>query len=125
MIPHWADRLEAVGSRGVVRCYQYNKENNQPLSSEASPRPQSEEELWSKYVIHFKLEDYMNRGGTSSDMISHYYDKLLHIACPPKEIVCNPYLEHQARSASKALVEVCVRYGKTGIVDEEYILSLM
>lgn len=125
LIPRWADRLEAVGSRGVVRCYQYNREKGEPLSSEASPRPQSEEELWSKYAIHFKLEDYMHRGGTSTDMISHYYDKLLHIARPPKEIVCNPYLEHQAESSSKHLVEVCVRYGKTGIVDEEYIMNLM
>jgi len=124
LIPRWADRLEAVGSRGVVRCYQYNCEKGQPLSSVASPRPQSEEELWTKYAIHSKLQEYMDRGGTSTDMISHYYDKLLHIAKPPKEIVRNAYLEGTAESSSKDLVEVCLRYGKTGKVDVKHIMSL-
>lgn len=125
LIPRWADRLEAVGARGVVRCYQYNQEFGRPLSSMESPRPQNEEELWSKYVQPSNLEQYMNRGGTSKDMISHYYDKLLHIARPPKDIVCNPYLESQAELSSKELVEVCLRYSRTGIVDEEFIMSLM
>ncbi len=125
LIPRWADRLCAVGDKGVVRCYQYNQEVGRPLSSEASPRPLSEEELWSKHALPSRLDDYIRRGGTSSDMISHYYDKLLHIAKPPKEIVRNPYLELQAKSTSKALVEVCLRYGKTGQVDEEYIRQLM
>uniref|UniRef100_A0A7S2A3V8 HD/PDEase domain-containing protein n=1 Tax=Ditylum brightwellii TaxID=49249 RepID=A0A7S2A3V8_9STRA len=124
LIPRWADRLEAVGSRGVVRCYQYNQEKGLPISSPASPRPQNEEELWAKYATSDKLQEYMDRGGTSKDMISHYYDKLLHIARPPKDIVRNSYLEHQAESSSKDLVEVCLRYGKSGQVDKEYIMSL-
>jgi uncharacterized protein len=125
LIPRWADRLEAVGDRGVVRCYQYNREQKAPLSSSQSPRPTSEDELWSTYVTPNKLQDYMDRGGRSTDMISHYYDKLLHIARPPKEIVRNAYLERQAASGSKSLVEVCLSYGKTGKVDEAHIQSLM
>jgi uncharacterized protein len=58
-------------------------------------------------------------------MISHYYDKLLHIARPPRNIVRNPYLEEMAQKSSTALVEVCLRFGQTGVVDEEYILGLM
>uniref|UniRef100_A0A7S3VGP3 Non-haem dioxygenase N-terminal domain-containing protein n=1 Tax=Chaetoceros debilis TaxID=122233 RepID=A0A7S3VGP3_9STRA len=125
LIPRWADRLEAVGARGVVRCYQYNQEKGRPLSTEASPRPQNEEELWDKYAIPSKLQDYMDRGGTSTDMISHYYDKLLHISRPPAVIVRNPYLEGQAGSSSTDLVEVCLRYGKTGEVDEDFIMNMM
>mmetsp|Transcript_28268 Transcript_28268/g.32933 ORF Transcript_28268/g.32933 Transcript_28268/m.32933 type:complete len:294 (-) Transcript_28268:27-908(-) len=126
LIPRWADRLEAVGASGVVRCYQYNQEKGRPLSSKDSPRPLTEEELWTKYAFPSKLQDYMDRGGTSTDMIAHYYDKLLHIARPPRDIVRNPYLEDQAESkSSKELIEVCLRYGKTGEVDEEYIKSLM
>ncbi len=125
LIPRWADRLTAVGAKGVVRCYQYNQECGRPLSSEASPKPSNEDELWSKYTLPSKLDEYMKRGGTSTDMISHYYDKLLHISKPPKEIVRNLYLENQAESTSKELVEVCLRYGRTGQVDEEYIKQLM
>eukprot|EP00568_Trieres_chinensis_P004178 CAMPEP_0183299246 /NCGR_PEP_ID=MMETSP0160_2-20130417/6030_1 /TAXON_ID=2839 ORGANISM="Odontella Sinensis, Strain Grunow 1884" /NCGR_SAMPLE_ID=MMETSP0160_2 /ASSEMBLY_ACC=CAM_ASM_000250 /LENGTH=276 /DNA_ID=CAMNT_0025461453 /DNA_START=49 /DNA_END=875 /DNA_ORIENTATION=+ len=113
LIPRWADRLEAVGAKGVVRCYQYNQEKRRPLWSEESPRPTSEQELWSKYALASKLQDYMDRGGTSADMISHYYDKLLHIARPPKDIVRNPYLEQAAKTSSKDLVDVCLGFGRT------------
>ena len=139
LIPRWADRLEAVGARGVVRCYLYTLENGGLLSTTHSPRPQSEQELWDKYVnmdvdvdvdVHGiyrknKLQEYMDRGGISTDMISHYYDKLLHIARPPKDIVRNSYLENKAAESSKELVEVCLRFGRTGKVDEDYIKSLM
>lgn len=125
LIPRWADRLCAVGKKGVIRCYQYTQETGRPLSTKDSPRPINEEELWSKYALPSKLDEYMQRGGTSTDMISHYYDKLLHIAKPSSDIVRNPYLEREAESASRELVEVCLRYGKTGKVDEEYIMKLI
>ena len=54
-------------------------------------------------------------------MLGHYYDKLFHVACPPKQIVRNEYLEAKLQDSAKELVEVCLRYGKTGIVDEDYI----
>mmetsp|Transcript_30342 Transcript_30342/g.73813 ORF Transcript_30342/g.73813 Transcript_30342/m.73813 type:complete len:293 (+) Transcript_30342:113-991(+) len=120
LIPRWADRLEAVGRQGVVRCYQYNREHGEKLSSEKSPRPQTEEEVW----FFAKPQRFENYDGNSTDMISHYYDKLLHVSCPPPDIVRNPYLERMAKESSKELVEVCVRYGRTGVVDEEYIQSL-
>lgn len=122
LIPRWSDRLEAVGKRGVVRCYQYNQESGMPLSSASSPRPSSEEELW-QCATPERFEAYQ-RTGTSADMISHYYDKLLHVACPPRKLVRNSYLERMALQSSEALVTVCLRFGKTGTVDEEYIESL-
>ncbi|KAL3939034.1 MAG: hypothetical protein SGBAC_006160 [Bacillariaceae sp.] len=136
LIPRWADRLEAVGARGVVRCYQYNREQQEqqqklglasaPLFSDQSPRPKSEQELWSLLCEESnRLQEYMDRGGTSTDMISHYYDKLLPVARPPKSIVRNEYLETQADLGAKNLVEVCVRFGNSGFVDEEYIHRLM
>ncbi|CAJ1943605.1 unnamed protein product [Cylindrotheca closterium] len=126
LIPRWADRLEAVGARGVVRCYQYNKEQQSaPLFSDQSPRPKNEQELW--FLLQSnpnRLHDYMDRGGTSTDMISHYYDKLLPVAKPPKSIVRNQYLETQADLGAKHLVEVCVRFGKSGTVDKDYMDQL-
>ena len=90
LIPRWSDRLEAVGVIGVVRCYQYNKAKKQPLYGPLSPRATSVEEVW-RLATPDMLEDYISRGGTSNDMISHYYDKLLHIARPPKQLVQNRY----------------------------------
>ena len=123
LIPRWSDRLEAVGTIGVIRCYQYNMAKNQPLHSPSSPRAVSTEDVW-RLATPDMLEAYISRGGTSSDMISHYYDKLLHIACPPKHLVHNSYLEAQAEEGVAPLIEICVRFGQTGVVDEDYIRSL-
>jgi uncharacterized protein len=123
LIPRWADRLEAVGAIGVLRCYQYNREHDMAFSTPNSPRAQTEAEVWN-YATQERFEAYQARGGSSTDMISHYYDKLLHVACPPKELVRNSYLEQKAKESSKELLEVCLRYGKTGTVDEEYIQDI-
>lgn len=120
LIPRWADRLEAVGRVGVLRCYQYNRESGQPLVSENTPRPQTLQQVWD-FVTPERFQAY---DGSSTDMISHYYDKLLHVARPPPLIVRNSYLEKMAEASSKELVEVCLRFGKTGVVDEDYIQSL-
>mmetsp|Transcript_27210 Transcript_27210/g.57418 ORF Transcript_27210/g.57418 Transcript_27210/m.57418 type:complete len:277 (-) Transcript_27210:125-955(-) len=127
LIPRWSDRLEAVGRTGVLRCYQYNKEIGAPLWKDDdlydSPRPRDEEELW-KLVTPERFEKYLCNGGSNNSMMSHYYDKLLHVARPPPEGVRNQYLEERARASSRELVEVCLRFGKMGVVDEDYILSL-
>ena len=119
LIPRWADRLEAVGAVGLVRCFQYNQEHGSPMSSPTSPRAQTEAEVW-KYATPARFRAY-SIGGSSADMISHYYDKLLHVACPPEDIVRNEYLQEQARESSKELVEMCLRFGRTGQVDVEYV----
>ena len=124
LIPRWSDRLEAVGKRGVLRCYQYNVEKGDLLYSESSPRPQSVDEVWEAAKPE-RFEEYQRSGGHSADMISHYYDKLLHIARPPKESVRNAYLEDAADQGVKPLLEVCLHYGKTGSIDEEFIRSVV
>ena len=123
LIPRWADRLEAVGVRGVVRCYQYTLEKGQPLWSEMAPRARSEEELW-KFADPQRFVDYQASGGNSKDMISHYFDKLLHVARPPPAIVRNSYLEKKASESAGPLVEVCLQYGVTGKINEGYLIDL-
>lgn len=122
LIPRWADRLEAVGVRGVVRCYLYSVEHNQLLSSPESPRATTEEQVW-ELANPARFERYC-QGNRSTDMMSHYYDKLLHVARPPPDIVRNQYLESKAMNGAGPLVEICIRFGKTGVVDEDYIQSL-
>ena len=123
LIPRWSDRLEAVGAIGVIRCYQFNKEKRRPLCSAGSPRATSAEQVFA-LATPGRFEQYIRSGGKSDDMISHYYDKLLHVARPPPSIVRNSYLEEMAEESSRELVEVCVRFGKTGKVDLDYITAL-
>jgi len=123
LIPRWSDRLEAAGPIGVVRCYQYSKEKNRPLASSSSPRATTWKQVM-EFATTTRFVEYQERGGQSMDMISHYYDKLLHIALPPSDIVRNRYLEQMQQESVVELVEVCIRFGKYGQVDEEYILGL-
>eukprot|EP00977_Amphora_coffeiformis_P020655 scaffold8374_cov175-Amphora_coffeaeformis.AAC.94 len=125
LIPRWADRLEAVGAVGVVRCYQYNQEHNRPLFSEASPRAKTEAQVW-ELASPDRFENYLRDSvnDVDDDMISHYYDKLLHVARPPPAIVRNSYLEEAAEESARELVGVCLRFGQTGRVDTDSIEKL-
>jgi uncharacterized protein len=78
------------------------------------------DEVW-QLATPERFDAYRTSGGHSEDMISHYYDKLLHVACPPKEMVRNAYLEQMAQDSSEALMEVCLRFGRTGVIDHDYI----
>eukprot|EP00966_Prymnesium_polylepis_P130538 3019628-Prymnesium_polylepis.1 len=44
--PRWADRLEAAGAIGVVRCFQYNAKVGAPMSCAESPRPTTAADAW-------------------------------------------------------------------------------
>ena len=76
--PRWADRLEATGEVGVVRCYQYNRSINAPLSVDSTPRPSTEADVWA-LATEERFQEYQARGGSSVSMMDHYYDKLLQV----------------------------------------------
>ena len=107
----------------MARCYRYSLETGRPLFTEASPRARSEEEVW-RLATPERFGAYLSGGGEGGDMISHYYDKLLHVARPPPESVRNPYLERCAEGSAGVLIEVCLRFGRTGTVDEGHIRDI-
>jgi len=121
--PRWADRLEATGEIGVVRCWQYNCETNAPLSCDSTPRPQSEAEVWA-LATEERFAEYQRSGGSSKSMMDHYYDKLLRVARPDYKSVCNKYLEAEMDKRAAPLVEVCLEYGQTGKVPEDRIKEM-
>lgn len=121
--PRWADRLEAAGEVGVVRCWQYNTEKGDPLSVATTPRPTSEEEIWAQATPR-RFEMYQKSGGHSDSMLDHYYDKLLRVACPPTEFVRNTYLEAEMTKQAGPLVQVLLSFGRTGEVPLEDIRAM-
>lgn len=76
-----------------------------PLSSESSPRPANEEEVF-RFATPERFAEYQTSGGNSNSMIDHYYDKLLSVARPPPEIVQNSFLEAAALQSAAPLVKV-------------------
>lgn len=111
--PRWADRLEATGEVGVVRCWQYAREKGDPLSVASTPRPRSEAEVW-KLATPERFEKYQSSGGKSDSMMDHYYDKLLRVARPPAELLCNPYFTTEMDKRVAPLVEICLLFGESG-----------
>jgi len=112
--PRFCDRLEAIGVVGAVRCYQYNRELTAPLMLDSTPRPSSEKEMWDE-VTQARWNNYQ-QGGNSASMMDHYYDKLLQIAHFDPTVVCNSYLQEEASSRVRPLVEICLEFGRTGVV---------
>ena len=116
--PRWADRIEAIGTNGVVRCWQYNVEKERLISSDATPQPKTREEALA--LVTSERFDRYQQTGESASMIDHYYDKLLHVISVTPEMVQNPYLEAQLRDNVTPLLDVCVVYttgGDEGVLD--------
>uniref|UniRef100_A0A7S2PSI1 HD/PDEase domain-containing protein n=1 Tax=Zooxanthella nutricula TaxID=1333877 RepID=A0A7S2PSI1_9DINO len=121
--PRWADRLEATGEEGVVRCWQYNTEVGAPLAAAETPRPATEAEVWALATAE-RFAQYQKSGGSSRSMMDHYYDKLLRVARPDYSSVRNEYLESEMDQRAAPLVEICLAYGKTGEVPTDRILEM-
>jgi len=119
--PRFCDRLESIGAIGAVRCAQYNVEVKAPLSTESTPRPQTESELW-KNVTEERWQKYQ-KDGDSASMMDHYYDKLLQIASFPPEVVQNSYLVEEASKRVEPLVKICLEFGKTGVAPMDMIMG--
>ena len=116
-----ADRLEAIGAIGAVRCYQYNCEKGEALSVASTPRPKTREEVWAN-VTPDRLQKYMDTKDSNS-MMDHYFDKLLQIARFDPEVVKNEFLCKEAERRVEPLVKICLEWGKSGVVPEKLIMS--
>jgi len=121
--PRWADRLEATGEVGVVRCWQYAIEKGNPLALPTSPRPKNEEEMWATATPE-RFDAYQWSGGKSSSMLDHYYDKLLRVSQPETALLRNAYFEEAMRQRVAPLVRVCLAFGATGEVPLDLLATM-
>ena len=60
-----ADKLDAVGSRGVYRCFAYTVEQCQPIYNKGSPQPQTCDEVH-LIASDERLAEYRSRSGNST-----------------------------------------------------------
>jgi uncharacterized protein len=114
LIPRYADRLEAIGLIGIERCYIYSKRANMPLYLEDTPKPKTEDEIWSIAT----LERYQAYNGNSKSMIDHYYDKLLRLTFFP---IQNKYFDKQCDIRRRPLVDFILKFGKNEKITNEEI----
>lgn len=114
LIPRYADRLEAIGMIGVKRCFIYTTNKSQPLYTEQTPRPRTEEELWEIA----SEERYQAYSGSSASMIDHFYDKLLRLAVYP---IRNPYFDSECNKRIKPLVDFVLKFARGELLTEKQI----
>ena len=115
----YADRLEAIGVIGAIRCYQYAIEKGNLLYSENTPRPTNKKELWN-FVKTERFDKYQI-DGISESMMDHYYDKLLQIAKFDRDVVQNNFLLEEAGKRVEPLVNICIEFGKTGKIPDSIL----
>jgi uncharacterized protein len=115
LYPRYADRLEAIGKIGAIRCLQYSKTVGNPLFTKDTVRVVTEEE-----VNLIALERYRSYKGKSVSMIDHYYDKLIKLG---DFETSNEYFKKEAASRKQYLINIVIEFGKIGQVDELVILS--
>ena len=61
--------------------------------------------------------------GFSRSMMDHYYETLLHIANFDQEVVRNEYLVRECNERIEPIVNICLEYGRTGVVPVDTIKS--
>jgi len=121
--PRWADRLEAIGERGVVRCWQYHVEVDKPLFDSRTPLAECEEEVWA-HICPSSLEAYGRKMLKSQTMLDHYYYVLLNVARPPQIALDNAYFKENFAKGTAPLLEICIELGVTGSIDVDRIQEM-
>lgn len=114
LIPRFSDRLEAIGWPGIARCYVYNRHIGAPLYTDKTPRVTNEEEL-ERVAPRSRFASY---DGNSESMISHFYDKLIHV-CELE--TTNPFFVSESKLRRKILVDFLFHFGRTGTLDEDQL----
>lgn len=113
-----ADRSQAIGEVGIARAYICTLHFKNPLFTASTPRCQTREELL-KIVTPERFAKYQ---GGSESMISHFYDKLLHL----NDVASgDEYFLEKAKEGFEVMVDFVLEFGRTGHLDIEYLEGLV
>jgi len=104
LYPRLADRLEAIGEIGIVRCHQYTLEVGRPLYTDTTPTPSGFKQVF-EIATPARFESYLLRKKSES-MVDHIFDKLLNIIDPLISHE-NVYFSSIAKIRIQPLIEVC------------------
>lgn len=109
LLPRWADRLEAMGEIGLIRCREYSRHIGNPIYTATTPRAMTESELWA-IATPARFAAY---NGVSASMVDHCYDKLCHLGFTNKQ-TSNEYLLRESAARQQVIIDYCLGYGRDG-----------
>ena len=105
LIPRAAERMAAIGIRGMERAFAYGKAKKRPMRVRSTPRFTTAEEIkaGAKYE---RFQAYVRSGGRSASTIDHVFDKLLHLNNPHlPEIDMSEYFREESIRLHKEMVD--------------------
>ena len=109
MYPRYADRLDAIGIRGIERTYQFAYNKGNPIASPDTPVPKDFDEMWKIASIE-RYESYGDgKLPHSPDVITHFYDKMLRL-CDFES--GNRYIDNLRLTGRDAFLQVMEKYMK-------------
>lgn len=120
LFPCLADRIEALGKRGIITCYQYTVYKKRPLFNEKTKKCKSIEQI-KKVSTNERLIKYLDVKD-SETMIDHFYDKLCHLY---RVNVSNPYLRSKLEEGSKEINNFLIDFGKRGTLSRGHINKII
>ena len=112
-IPREADRLDAIGYNGALRCISYSEMKNTPVVATTTILAKTRSDI-AKIATPERFAEYMKRGGKSESVIDHIYDKLWGLLRDSD----NPYVKTQVvegRKILEDLVMFATRCAKDGV----------
>lgn len=115
LYPRYADRLDALGKEGIIRCYQYCVTKKIPLFTTETVVPRDIDDVWNIATV----ERYQNYKGNSVSMIDHYYDKLLRLGDLTTD---NQYFIEQKKILLGPLLEI-IQVFIAGKLDDDFMNS--
>jgi hypothetical protein len=106
LLPRAADRLEAIGIKGITRVFQYSCEVDRPYFDKNTPRPRTEKELMSLCTPE-RFNAYL-KSKKSSTAMDHFVDKLLHLGGPVADLF--PELAGEANQRHREMVDFYLEF---------------
>ena len=122
LIVRWADRFEATGPIGIVRCLLYgNSRSDYPLVNENDSFPTTQEELEAVAPIS-RFHNYTKNKGGSRSSWEHFQDKIRHIGGDVTPIPCiKNDLSQRQRFTDQFILDFTNIHGKK--FDMDWIIS--
>lgn len=121
LIPRYADRLERVGFQGILRTVQYGTTIERPLFTDSTPRPRSENELFTiiqKERRWCPLHRSPARFSTVDFLIDDVLSTSTHVP------IKNPFVRDAFRARNRVVVNYIIEFGRWGFIDLEELASV-
>lgn len=119
LIPRLADRVVALGTRGVGRCIGFGGQHGRPIYTEFTPRFTDVRQLRS-YAIRSWLVSSIPRIKPSS--IDYFIQGLI-----PRCFMMSgiPYFDQLTVEGTQPIIDIILLYGRQGYVTKEEILKIV